>query len=255
MMDTDAYCPSCHATAESALAAPPEQGGSAPNGLWMLLPIFGGALGGLAYGAVMAAHGNTGASRGPGLAESWKTIKWILAILLILGGGLFLVIAFFHVNATMEIVSREAKPVTPAELRTKAFVDAPPPWVSYAFDESMPVDEIVTRRRLGHGGDVKAKCILVRVESRWLLATVADGFEGNELVGRIMPIDSPTSQPLIERLRGQQSDPKTILPYEFNAIEGCPSDQQARYTAAAVIGAIGGGAFLLGMLLVFCGRR
>src|SRR5687768_1744519 len=85
MMETDAYCPSCHATAEIALAAPPEQGGSTPNGLWMLLPVFGGALGGLAYCAVVAAHGN-GASRSGSLAGSWTAIKWVVGIVLILLG-------------------------------------------------------------------------------------------------------------------------------------------------------------------------
>src|SRR5688572_16764717 len=93
MMDTDANCPSCHATAESALAAPPEQGGSTPNGLWLLLPLFGGALGGLAYGAVMAAHGN-GAARSGSLAGSWTAIKWVVGLVLILLGALFLICAF-----------------------------------------------------------------------------------------------------------------------------------------------------------------
>src|SRR5215470_14643894 len=52
MMDTDLECPSCHASVASATAAPPQPGGGKPNGLLMLLPIFGGALGGLAYAAL-----------------------------------------------------------------------------------------------------------------------------------------------------------------------------------------------------------
>ena len=32
--------------------------------------------------------------------------------------------------------------------------------------------------RLGLGGDVEARCLLIRVEDKWLMATVTPAFEG-----------------------------------------------------------------------------
>ncbi len=255
MMDTDEICVSCHATVASATAGPPALEGPQMNGLWMLLPMFGGALGGLAYGAVAAAHGSNGGSGGTSGGANWTAVKTILAVVLIILGGLFMVLAFVHINTTMQVAQREAKAATPAELRTRTYVSAPPAWVSYTFEESKPIDETVTRHRNSRGGEVEAQCIMVRVETRWMVATVAKGFEGNELVGQIMPIDSPTSQPLIDRVKKQQDDPRSILPYEFYAVEGCPSDQQFRYTVAGMIGGIGFLSFVFGFYLAFAGKR
>lgn len=254
MMDTDTVCVSCHATVESATSGPPELTGGAPNGLWLLFPLFGGALGGLVYAGILASQSN--GSRGSGSAAgAAKTFKKILGVLFLLGGALFLVVAFVNFDATRAVAQRVPTPATSTELRTRAYVEKPPAWVSYTFEESKPLDDIVTRRRKGHGADVQANCILVRVDQRWLVATVAKGFEGNELIGQLMPIDSPVSQPLIERVRKEQADPKTILPYEFFAVEGCASDQQFRYTVVAWTGGIGLVVFLLGLWLVFGGRR
>lgn len=248
MMETDTVCMSCHATVESATAGPPELTGDKPNGL-AVASLHGGALGGLAYAGLATSQlGAFRAGRGGGV---WSTCKKILGVLLIAGGGLFMIVAFFQYNSTRELAQRIPTAATTTELRTRAYVEKAPSWVSYTFDESKPIEEVVTRRRKGHGGDVKARCMLVRVDNRWLLATVAEGFEGNELVGQLLPIDAPISQPLIERLRQEESDPKTILPYEFFAVEGCPSDQHFRFTAAAWTGAIGLIGFLFGLYLLF----
>ena len=253
MMDDDPICPSCHATAESATSGPPDLAGEKPNGLLLLLPMFGGALGGLAYAALTSGHASASSgSRGGG--GGFGPIKKIVGGVLLVLGALFLLLAFLQFNNVQKIVQQTSTPATPAELRTRSYVDKPPPWVSYTFEESKPVDETVTRKRQGYGGEVHAKVIMVRVENRWLVATVAPDFEGNELVGRLLPIDSPISQPLIERQRKLQSDPKEILPYEFFAVEGCASDQQLRYHAAGLTGVIGLFGLLLGVWLCFLGR-
>ena len=255
MMDDDEFCPSCHTSVERATAAPPGLTGGAPSGMLMLLPIFGGLAGGLLYAALAGSGAAaSGTSRSAGSSAA-STIRWALGLLFLLGGGLFLVLAFVHINDTLSIAQREPTVATAAELRNRDYVEAPPKWVSYTFEESKPIGETVTRRRLGHGGEVPAKALLVRVENRWLVATVANGFEGNELVGRLLPIDAPVSQPLIDRARKQEANPKSVLPYEFNAVDGCASDQQQRYTAAGVIGAFGLAGFVLGFLLLFAGRR
>jgi hypothetical protein len=178
----------------------------------------------------------------------------MLGVMLLLGGALFLVVAFVNVNATLEVARRHPTPATPAELRTRTFVEKPPAWISYTFEESKPMEETVKRQRARRGGEVEARCILVQVENRWLVATVAKDFEGNELVGQLMPLDSPISQPLIDHARQEEADPKTILPYEFFAVEGCPSDQRFRYTIAGIIGGLGLGGIILGLWLAFGGR-
>ena len=188
-------------------------------------------------------------------ARALRTVKTLFGVFFILGGALFMVVSFVQFNATRDISQRVPTVATPAELRTRSYVEKPPSWVSYPFEESKPFDEIVTRRRAGLGGDVQAKCILVKVETRWLIATVDKDFDGNELVGRILPVDSPISQSLIDRVRKEQDDPKTILPYEFFAVEGCPGDQSFRYTVVGWMGGIGLAAFAAGLYLLFAGRR
>lgn len=206
MMDSDPICFSCKAPAASATAAPPALTGGGGMGWLILLPVFGGALGGLVAAGLMNDTTGGGSSGG---GVSWRTIKRIFGAVLILGGALFLVIAFMHWQATTKIAERVPVVASSVDLKTRSYVEAAPSWVSYTFEESKPLDETVTRKRIGYGGDVKAQCLMVRVENRWLVATVAEGFEGNELVGRLLPIDSPISQPLIERVRKQQADPKS----------------------------------------------
>jgi hypothetical protein len=257
MADIDTHCVSCGATAESATAAPPALTGEKPNGLLLMLPLFGGLLGGLIYAGLVANESGGSGRRGGGGGGTgaWKTIKTLFAMALLFGGGLFMAVGFFQISAVRDISQRDPTTATATDLRMRDFVEKPPFWVSYTFEESKPIEGKVKRQRKGHGGEVEARCILVRVEHKWLFATVAEGFEGNELVGQIMPMDSPVSKPMIDRLRDQQSDPKTILPYEFYAVEGCPSDQTFRYTVAGWIGGIGLTAFVAGLFLLFVGRQ
>lgn len=257
MMESDLYCPGCRAPADRAMAAAPGAIPEKPSGLWLALPIFGGALGGLLYAGLISAGATTapGGARGAQQSGGWNTFKWVLGIFLLLGGGLFLVLAFLQFDATLEIARREPKTATATDLRRRAYVEAPPDWIAYRFTESKPIDGTVIRRRLGRAGEVQARCLLVRVDHRWLVATVAPGFQGDELVGRIVPMDSPPSQSLIERVRKQESQPSAVLPYEFNAVEGCASDQQLRYTAAGITGGLGLVGFALGLLFCFSGWR
>jgi hypothetical protein len=175
--------------------------------------------------------------------------------LLILGGGLFLLLAFVHICDTWKIARREPKVVTAAELRRPKTTKMPTAWIEYTFAESKPTELTVTRTRLGNGGDVQARCLLVRVEDKWLAATVALGFEGDTLVGRLLPLDSPSSQSLIERIRKLEPNPSALMSYEFNGVDGSASDQRQRFIAAGVIAAIGLLGVLLGVHLFRGGRR
>jgi hypothetical protein len=74
-------------------------------------------------------------------------------------------------------------------------------------------------------------------------------------VGRLLPLDSPASQLLIERLRKIEPNPSALLPYEFNAVDGSASDQHLRYTAAAFIAVFGLLGLLLGLYLIRGRRR
>jgi hypothetical protein len=251
MMETDLECPCCHSSAARATAAAPGPFTN-PSGMAKLLPIFGGAIGGLAYAALTSSSGNAPASYATGPRRS-SSRKWIVGLFLALGGGLFLVMALVHFVDTWKIAHREPKVVTAAELRgTKTSESPPGAWIAFTFEESKPTQVTVTRR-LGHGGDVKARCLLVRVEDKWLLASVAPGFEGNRLVGRLRPLDSPPSQLLSEKVEG--IGPAALLAYEFNAVDGCPSDQRQRYLRAASYAALGLLGLLLGLWLFRASRR
>lgn len=251
MMETDLECPSCHASVASATAAPPGPINK-PHNLAILLPVFGGAIGGAIYGAMAAANNTTPSRgvRGPSGTGSGGTAKWIFGLLFILGGGLVLLLATVQFLQTWKIAHREPKAVSATELRqTKNSKSSPGPWLAYDFTESKPTDFTVTRRRLSHGGDVKARCLLVRVEDKWLVASVAKGFEGNRLVGRLVSNDSPSAQILFDKVHKIQSK-SSLLPFEFNAVDGSASDQEARYLACAWLGGFGLVGLLLGLFLI-----
>src|SRR5262249_4730622 len=182
-------------------------------------------------------------------------LKWLCGLLLILGGGLFVVLALVHACDTWNIARRQPTVVTAAELCRKEYTESAPDWLVFTFSGSKPAKLTVTRQRLGHGGDVDARCLLVRVEDKWLVATVAPGFEGNNLVGRLLPLDSPSSHSLIGRLRKLEPNPPALLPYEFNAVDGSASDQRLRYMAAAWIAFFGLLGLWLGLYLFRAGRR
>jgi hypothetical protein len=133
--------------------------------------------------------------------------------------------------------------------------DAVPEWLSYSFDESKPLKLKVKRRRLAGGGDVDARCLLVRAENKWLIATVAPGFEGHELVGRLLAIDKTASPTLVEQVRKEEPKLSGVRPFEFNAVDGSASDQHERYSGAAVLGGAGLLGILLGSRLVRAKRK
>jgi hypothetical protein len=222
-----------------------------------LLPIFGGAIGGLLYAGLTSSQASvpSGAPHATSGTSGSSSLKWMFGLLLILGGGAFLVLAFVHFHDTWQIAQREPTAATAADLCRKDYLESAPAWIAYTFAESKPTKLTVTRQRLGHGGDVQARCLLVRVEDKWLLATVAAGFEGNNLVGRLLPLNSSSSQSLIERLRKAEPARLALLPYEFNAVDGSRSDQQQRYAAAGLIAFFGLMALVFGLGLVRRRRR
>jgi len=250
-MDTDRACPSCHSSRARATADAPGEF-SKPSGWVNLLPVFGGAIGGAGAGAITAGSGGTGcptaASRGP------SPVRRVFGLCLVLGGLLFLVGAAAIAHNTWTISQLVPREVTAAELRpTKDPKTYPGPWLAYTFDAAKPAETTVTRQRLNRGGDVEARGLFVPVADKWMFASVAPGFEGNRLVGRLTPLDPALSKTLTQRLRTLQPDPGTLLPCEFNAVDGCESDRRQRYAGAAVAAFLG----LLGVWpgLLLCRTR
>jgi hypothetical protein len=192
--------------------------------------------------APRSAQGAAGSTSG----STASALKWIFGILFMLVGGLFVVVGFVQFVETMRIAQREPKVLTGAELCRLKSTEAAPGWIAYTFSETKPIDVSVPRRRLGNAGEVQARCLLVRVEDKWLVATVAQGFDDDRLVGRLVSRDSAATQTLLERAAKLVPAGATLLPYEFNAVDGSTSDQQERYTAVGVL-------TVLGMLGLFLG--
>src|SRR5262249_24042373 len=149
-----------------------------------------------------------------------SSVKWIFGLLLILAGALFLLAAFVHFTDTLKIARRQPKAMTAAELAQTKDAESAPTWIAYTVAESKPTQLSVPRSRLGAGGNVQARCLLVRVEDKWLVATVPPGFEGDRLVGRLVPVDSSSSQALLEKIRKLEPKPVALLSFEFVAVEG-----------------------------------
>jgi hypothetical protein len=238
--------------------------GNKSNNLLKMLPIFGGAAGGLAYAALTAAesantraaaharHGGTGAPHGSG---GPSVFKLLVGLVLLLGGGLFLFIGCTQGWNTWNIAQRTPTDVTAAELCQKNFVESAPDWVRFTFAESKPTTVTVKRDRLAGGGEVQARCVLVRVEDKWLLATVPPKFEGNDLVGRLVRFDATASRPMIEQVVKAEPKVTALLPFEFNGIDGSAADQRLRYTASGILAFVGLLGVLIGVYLVPFGRK
>src|SRR5207247_5211179 len=97
----------------------------------MVVAIFGGLLGGLAYGALTHGQGSVspGASTRGGKTSGPSPVRWMLGLLFMIGGGLFLMVAGVQTFEIVKIVRREPKAVTAAELCREDFVEAAPGWL------------------------------------------------------------------------------------------------------------------------------
>ena len=254
LMDTDRACPSCHASKASATSDAPGEF-TKPPGWVNMLPMFGGAIGGVVAGAIIASSAaSSGTTRSTAAYSGSSPVKKTFGIILILGGLLFLVCAAGIFYNAWRIAKWIPKEVTAAELRpTKDPTTYPGFWLAFTFEASKPAEMTVTRQRLYHGGDVEARGLFVPVEDKWMFVSVAPGFAGNRLVGRLSPLDPDLSKTLIERMRTIEPNPPALLPCEFNAVDGCDSDRRQRYTGAAVCAFLGMSGVWPGLLL--CRRR
>ena len=265
MMDSDPFCPSCRTPVDRAVSAPPAlTGGNRSNGLWLLFPVFGGAVGGLLGGVIRAsvtagdiATAPRQATHSPAAryAHAFQgsggvsPVKVIIGLVFLLAAAVCLLMAGIQGWGTWTVTRRVPKLITAADLCRPGYADRAPAWLSYTFEESKATGMTVTRNRLANGGEVQARCLLVRAGDKWLVATVAQGFEGNDLVGRLLPGESASAQSLLERVRKSDLGTPDLLPFEFNAVDGCASDQRLRYGAACILAALGIVGLALGLFL------
>jgi hypothetical protein len=169
----------------------------------------------------------------------------VFGLLFVLGGGLFLVLAVVHFSQTWNLAHRQPTVVTAAELCRKDYAKSAPDWIEHTFAESKPSKNTVTRSQLGNSVQVQANCLLVRVQNSWLAATVGQEFEGNQLVGRLVPLQPSLFQALSEELGDRKSRSFHLLPYEFDAVGTSAREQRIAYIASASIAGFG----LLGLWL------
>src|SRR5579871_2627382 len=115
LMDTDLVCPSCRTSRACATAAAPEPTGE-PSHLLKMLPIFGGALGGVLYAGLTACEAGAATASPPRSGGTWaaSSCKRPFGILLLLAGGLFLALAVVQAADTWSVARREPTVVTAA---------------------------------------------------------------------------------------------------------------------------------------------
>jgi hypothetical protein len=260
MMDSDPECPVCHAAAPPDGSDVPQPGGTNPNaGLGVMFGLFGGAIGAGLFGLFTSLNSaGSGRARRTAAAptQGGGALRKLFGFGFLVAGGGLLTLGLVHFWHTWELTHRKAREVSAAELlKVKAPEKAPASWISYTFEESVPVGMAVIRHRLGVGGEVQAPCLLVKAGERWVLTTVAPGFKGNRLVGRLLPQTFPTSKEVAQKLRDGKAPVPVVLPYEFNAIDGCESEHTLRYTGVGIFGFVGLLGLWLGLRLVRGGAR
>jgi len=259
LMPTDTHCPSCHSSVARATAAAPGQFAKDDNVLLRMLPAFGGAAGGLLAGAIRAADASvqptarqqqffvTPATAGGG---GPKIGRLLAGLVLLTVGSVFIFVGVREAWNTRNVSQRPATEVTEAELGRPSFAKAAPEWIHYTFTESKPTTVAVKRKRLDGETEVDARCLLVHVDNKGLVATVPLSFEGNELTGYVVPFDPAASRPMLEQIVKAEPKLNAILPFEFNGIEGSASDQHLRNMAAGLLGLVGLAGALIGMYLI-----
>jgi hypothetical protein len=258
-MATDTHCPSCHSSVARATAAAPGEFAKDDNVFLKMLPVFGGAAGGLLAGAIKAADASTQPSaRQPQFftpataAGSGRPSvgKLLIGLVFVFGGGLFTYIAGLEAWNTWNVSRRPATEVTEAELGRPDFAKSAPDWIHYTFADSKPTPVVVKRKRLTGSGEADACCLLVHLDNKWLVAMVPPGFQGNELTGYVVPFDPTASRPMLEQIMKAEPKLNAILPFEFNAVEGSVGDQRLRNMGAALLGCFGLVGVLLGVYLI-----
>jgi hypothetical protein len=266
LMATDTHCPSCGSSLARATAAAPGEFAKESNGLLRMLPIFGGAAGGLLYGAIRAADTASQApARRPagaaptiaagGRAGGSSALRYCIGFPLLLVGGLLVYIGGREAWDARQVSQRPAAEVSAAELGRPDFLASAPDWIHFTFAESKPIAVVVKRQRHSGGGEADARCLLVRVQDKWLLASVPLGFQGNDLVGYLVRLDPAASRPLLEQIARAEPKVTALLPFEFNAVEGSAADQRLRQTAAGLLGLVGLVAVLIGACVTPFGSR
>jgi hypothetical protein len=179
-----------------------------------------------------------------------------VGLVFLIGGGALVGLGLVRFWDTWEIGQREPQTVSAAELRKAKGPEAVPgTWVSYTFEEGKKTDLIATRTGLVHGGDVQAQYLLVRVKDKWLLASVAPGFQTDRLVGHLQALDPAMAEEVAGRLREEDPKGPGLLPYEFNAVDGCASEQRTRYVQVGMFALFGLLGLVLGLRLVRGGPR
>jgi hypothetical protein len=148
---------------------------------------------------------------------------------------------------TWNLGQRQPTAVTAADLCRKDFAESAPELVSFIFSESKPTNVTVKRKGPDSSVEVEARCLLVRAGDKWLIATVAPGFAGNEVVGRPITLDPAASRSLLEQMGKEKPKQSQLLPYEFEALEGSASELKSRYMGAGLLAAIG-------LPVLLCGR-
>jgi len=254
LMDTDRSCPSCRSSRARATSDAPGEFKQTPG--WVnLLPVFGGAIGGAVAGAITASSSGYGGTTYPTAARSGSSpVKTTFGVMLILGGLFFLLCAGGIFYNAWKIARWVPKYVTAAELRAANDLKTyPGPWIAYTFETSKPAEMNVKRQRLNFGGEVEARGLLVAVDDQWMFVSVASGFEGNRIIGRLSPLDPALSKTLDQRMEKTDPNPPALLSCEFNAVDGCASDRRQRYTVAGVCAVLGVAGLWPGLRL--CRRR
>jgi hypothetical protein len=260
LMDSDFACPACRAPAPTGAPDTPASD-SGSSGMRILFKLCGGLIGLAIYnlfcgiGGSRQSSGRRPAAIANARASGSSPVRAVFGFLFLLAGVGLLALALIRCWETWQLAGRKARVVTAADLlKAKDPASLPAWWISYTFEQSRPAGVSVARNRAGGSGPVQAPCLLVQVEDKWLIASVAPGFSGNRLVGRLQPLDSAASKDLVRQIRAGQETPVALLPYEFNAIEGCASEHRLRYKQAASVGIVGLPLLLLGLWLV-CRRR
>ena len=96
----------------------------------------------------------------------------------------------------------------------------------------------VKPRRLNFGGEVEARGLLVAVEDKWMFVSVASGFEGNRIIGRLSPLDPKLSKTLDQQMQKMDPNSPALLSCEFNAVDGCAGDGASDTPPPGVCGSV-----------------
>lgn len=149
--------------------------------------------------------------------------------------------AWYHWQDRFWIALKGPTEITPAALaRIDDPSQLPSPWMKMTFEKGYDLDLAVTEDRIGDDL-VEHKYLLIQIADRWLIATVKDDFQGNQLVGELYHSNDKLNNEAFVKIYNEHQDlhQGRLFPFEFHTAKDFGENWRLLPVALGLCGVFG----------------